>query len=172
MIVRKRKETKSLRELSEKIDTKRRKLPLGGAVFDEKLAPVTGRDTSQSRRLSPKVQFNEAGKHGGGCWKTRIMVSGRYCNIEERARVYYPVEPDVVARVPAWDSIPSAGKMLSILRKARLKDKELRILMLGLDNAGKTTIVKKIMDEDVNTVSPTLGFIIKTIDYEGSEGTS
>ncbi|KAH8848259.1 ADP-ribosylation factor-like protein 2 [Pyricularia oryzae] len=57
--------------------------------------------------------------------------------------------------------------MLSILRKARLKDKELRILMLGLDNAGKTTIVKKIMDEDVNTVSPTLGFIIKTIDYEG-----
>ncbi|EHA53070.1 ADP-ribosylation factor 1 [Pyricularia oryzae 70-15] len=205
MIVRKRKETKSLRELSEKIDTKRRKLPLGGAVFDEKLsvvrlnrvpatasthrAPVTGRDTSQSRRLSQKVQFNEAGKHGGGCWKTRIMVSGRYCNIEERARVYYPVEviedaegfarylrsarssrldqPDVVARVPAWDSIPSAGKMLSILRKARLKDKELRILMLGLDNAGKTTIVKKIMDEDVNTVSPTLGFIIKTIDYEG-----
>ncbi|KAJ4411741.1 hypothetical protein N0V82_008925 [Gnomoniopsis sp. IMI 355080] len=57
--------------------------------------------------------------------------------------------------------------MLSILRKARLKDKELRILMLGLDNAGKTTIVKKIMGEDVNTVSPTLGFIIKTIDYEG-----
>ena len=37
----------------------------------------------------------------------------------------------------------------------------------GLDNAGKTTIVKKIMNEDVNTVSPTLGFNIKTIDYEG-----
>lgn len=75
--------------------------------------------------------------------------------------------------------------MLSILRKARLKDKEMRILMLselpiirvkvkrmlttnsGLDNAGKTTIVKRIMNEDVNSVSPTLGFIIKTIDYEG-----
>ncbi|QPC65422.1 hypothetical protein HYE67_007653 [Fusarium culmorum] len=57
--------------------------------------------------------------------------------------------------------------MLSILRKARLKDKEMRILMLGLDNAGKTTIVKKVMGEDVNTVSPTLGFIIKTIDYLG-----
>ncbi|EOD49561.1 putative adp-ribosylation factor family protein [Neofusicoccum parvum UCRNP2] len=57
--------------------------------------------------------------------------------------------------------------MLSILRKARLKDKEMRILMLGLDNAGKTTIVKKIMDEDVHSVSPTLGFIIKTIEYEG-----
>ncbi|CAI7656431.1 unnamed protein product [Penicillium viridicatum] len=57
--------------------------------------------------------------------------------------------------------------MLSILRKARLKDKEMRILMLGLDNAGKTTIVKRIMDEDVTTVSPTLGFIIKTIDFMG-----
>lgn len=43
----------------------------------------------------------------------------------------------------------------------------MRILMLGLDNAGKTTIVKKIMNEDVNSVSPTLGFIIKTIEYEG-----
>ncbi|KAL8642920.1 MAG: hypothetical protein Q9228_000457 [Teloschistes exilis] len=57
--------------------------------------------------------------------------------------------------------------MLSILRKARFKDKELRILMLGLDNAGKTTIVKRLLNEDVNSVSPTLGFIIRTIDYEG-----
>ncbi|KAK4106180.1 ARF/SAR superfamily [Parathielavia hyrcaniae] len=33
--------------------------------------------------------------------------------------------------------------------------------------AGKTTIVKRIMGEDVTTVSPTLGFNIKTIDYDG-----
>ncbi|KAF4553472.1 ADP-ribosylation factor-like protein 4 [Elsinoe fawcettii] len=39
--------------------------------------------------------------------------------------------------------------------------------MLGLDSAGKTTIVKKIMGEDVYSVSPTLGFIIKTIEYDG-----
>ncbi|RPB06173.1 ARF/SAR superfamily [Choiromyces venosus 120613-1] len=57
--------------------------------------------------------------------------------------------------------------MLAILRKSRLKDQEMRVLMLGLDNAGKTTIVKHVMGEDVNTVSPTLGFIIKTIDYKG-----
>lgn len=37
----------------------------------------------------------------------------------------------------------------------------------GLDNAGKTTIVKKIMNEDVSSVSPTLGFIIKTIEHDG-----
>ena len=39
----------------------------------------------------------------------------------------------------------------------------------GLDNAGKTTIVKRVMNEDVNTVSPTLGFNIKTIDFQGFE---
>ncbi|QDS77526.1 hypothetical protein FKW77_000818 [Venturia effusa] len=57
--------------------------------------------------------------------------------------------------------------MLSILRKARLKDKEMRILLLGLDAAGKTTICKKLLDEPIDGVSPTLGFIIKTIEYEG-----
>ncbi|KAI1002165.1 hypothetical protein K3495_g6035 [Podosphaera aphanis] len=57
--------------------------------------------------------------------------------------------------------------MLSILRKARLKDKEMRILMLGLDNAGKTTIVKRIMGENINEISPTLGFVITTIEHNG-----
>jgi hypothetical protein len=32
--------------------------------------------------------------------------------------------------------------------------------------------VKKIMNEDVNSVSPTLGFIIKTIEYDGYENDS
>lgn len=32
----------------------------------------------------------------------------------------------------------------------------------GLDNAGKTTILKKLNGEDITTISPTLGFNIKT----------
>lgn len=32
----------------------------------------------------------------------------------------------------------------------------------GLDNAGKTTILKKLNDEDISGISPTLGFNIKT----------
>src|SRR5258708_1895580 len=35
----------------------------------------------------------------------------------------------------------------------------------GLDNAGKTTILKKFNGEDINTISPTLGFNIKTLEY-------
>ena len=57
--------------------------------------------------------------------------------------------------------------MLSILRKSRLKDKELRLLLLGLDNAGKTTIVKQLLHEDPTSISPTLGFIITTLDFDG-----
>ncbi|KAJ3326977.1 ADP-ribosylation factor-like protein 2 [Gonapodya sp. JEL0774] len=37
----------------------------------------------------------------------------------------------------------------------------------GLDNAGKTTVVKKLCGEDISTVSPTLGFNIVTLEYSG-----
>ncbi|KAK9236818.1 ADP-ribosylation factor family-domain-containing protein [Lipomyces kononenkoae] len=56
--------------------------------------------------------------------------------------------------------------LLSTIRKQKLKDKEIRLLM-GLDNAGKTTIVKQILGEDVKSVSPTLGFNIRTVESEG-----
>ena len=39
----------------------------------------------------------------------------------------------------------------------------------GLDNAGKTTIVKKFNGEDISTISPTLGFNIQTLEFEGYE---
>lgn len=51
----------------------------------------------------------------------------------------------------------------TILKKLKRKEKEVRILILGLDNAGKTTIVKKLNGEDTNTISPTLGFNISTL---------
>ena len=66
--------------------------------------------------------------------------------------------------------------LLSIIRKQKRKEKEMRILMLyvyfvhliirGLDNAGKTTILKKFLNEDINTISPTLGFKIHSVDYK------
>lgn len=53
--------------------------------------------------------------------------------------------------------------LLTILRKQQLKDRQIRVLILGLDNAGKTTIVKRLMGENVQDVHPTLGFSIKTV---------
>ena len=35
----------------------------------------------------------------------------------------------------------------------------------GLDNAGKTTILKQLQHEDINTISPTLGFKIHSFEF-------
>ena len=80
--------------------------------------------------------------------------------------------------------------LLSILKKVKAKEREMRILMVyvwppvsaarplreastqshlptcpcsGLDNAGKTTVVKRINGEDISTISPTLGFNITSM---------
>jgi ADP-ribosylation factor-like protein 3 len=57
--------------------------------------------------------------------------------------------------------------LLTLLRKLKRTDKEARILVLGLDNAGKTTILKKLADEDITTTMPTQGFNIKSVIHEG-----
>ncbi|KAG5179462.1 ARL2, ARF-like ras superfamily GTPase [Tribonema minus] len=57
--------------------------------------------------------------------------------------------------------------LLSILKKVKEKEREVRLLILGLDNAGKTTIVKKFNGEDITTISPTLGFNINTLEHKG-----
>eukprot|EP00898_Chlorokybus_atmophyticus_P005934 jgi/Chlat1/6341/Chrsp44S05797 len=57
--------------------------------------------------------------------------------------------------------------LLTIIKKVKQKERELRILMVGLDNAGKTTIVKRINGEDISGISPTLGFNIKSMEYKG-----
>ncbi|KAI8466659.1 MAG: ARF-like GTPase [Monoraphidium minutum] len=57
--------------------------------------------------------------------------------------------------------------LLTIIKKVKAKEKEMRLLMVGLDNAGKTTIVKRLNGEDTSTISPTLGFNIKTMEFRG-----
>lgn len=57
--------------------------------------------------------------------------------------------------------------LLSILKKLKLKEKQIRLLILGLDNAGKTTILKRLNGEDIKKISPTLGFNIKSLEYRG-----
>lgn len=58
--------------------------------------------------------------------------------------------------------------LLSILRKFQKdSEREVRILLLGLDNAGKTTILKALADEDVTHIVPTQGFNIKSVNSSG-----
>jgi len=53
--------------------------------------------------------------------------------------------------------------LLSQLRMLKQKQGEARILVLGCDNAGKTTILRALSQEDVSTIQPTQGFNIKTL---------
>ena len=45
---------------------------------------------------------------------------------------------------------------IKLFRKLKSHEaKEMRILLLGLDNAGKTTILKSLASEDISTITPT-----------------
>jgi len=55
--------------------------------------------------------------------------------------------------------------LLDLLRKLKKNDKEAKLLVLGLDNAGKTTILKKLSQEEIKT-TPTQGLNIKTLVHE------
>ena len=53
--------------------------------------------------------------------------------------------------------------LLKLLRSLKKNDTEARILVLGLDNSGKTTILKSMSEEDISTIMPTQGFNIKSL---------
>lgn len=60
------------------------------------------------------------------------------------------------------------GIMMSKLFDSLFGSKEVRILILGLDNAGKTTILYRLQnesDEAVQTI-PTIGFNVETLQYK------
>eukprot|EP00977_Amphora_coffeiformis_P016484 scaffold5111_cov166-Amphora_coffeaeformis.AAC.4 len=60
------------------------------------------------------------------------------------------------------------GIMMSRLFETLFGSKEVRILILGLDNAGKTTILYRLQnesDEAVQTI-PTIGFNVETLQYK------
>ena len=60
------------------------------------------------------------------------------------------------------------GIVMSRLFESLFGSKEVRILILGLDNAGKTTILYRLQnesDEAVQTI-PTIGFNVETLQYK------
>mmetsp|Transcript_37571 Transcript_37571/g.83666 ORF Transcript_37571/g.83666 Transcript_37571/m.83666 type:complete len:179 (-) Transcript_37571:492-1028(-) len=53
--------------------------------------------------------------------------------------------------------------LLDLLRGLKKNQGEARLLVLGLDNAGKTTILKSLSGEDPSNTMPTQGFNIKSV---------
>eukprot|EP00929_Paragymnodinium_shiwhaense_P076542 TRINITY_DN3937_c0_g1_i13.p2 TRINITY_DN3937_c0_g1~~TRINITY_DN3937_c0_g1_i13.p2 ORF type:complete len:182 (-),score=53.69 TRINITY_DN3937_c0_g1_i13:60-605(-) len=58
------------------------------------------------------------------------------------------------------------GMMFTKLFQRMLGSKEMRILMVGLDAAGKTTILYKLKLGEVVTTIPTIGFNVETVEYK------
>ncbi|KAI9363948.1 ADP-ribosylation factor-like protein 3 [Zopfochytrium polystomum] len=58
--------------------------------------------------------------------------------------------------------------LFTLLRRLRrAAEREVRLLLLGLDNAGKTSILKRLACEDITEVKPTQGFNIKSVHQDG-----
>lgn len=109
-------------------------------------------------------------------WCSRPPLGKRNRNEEAKKSNFFFERPlcQICARSRAGDrgrtsAAPpvSAMGLLTIIKKVKAKEKEVRVLMVGLDNAGKTTIVKRVNGEDISTISPTLGFNIKTMSFRG-----
>lgn len=58
-----------------------------------------------------------------------------------------------------------SGGLLSYFR-GLLGAREMRILILGLDGAGKTTILYKLQVGEVVTTIPTIGFNVEQVTYK------
>jgi len=53
--------------------------------------------------------------------------------------------------------------LVELLKNYKKSDKEAKILVLGLDNAGKTTLLRQISNEQIDCIEPTKGFNVKTL---------
>ena len=53
------------------------------------------------------------------------------------------------------------------LESVILSPSKVKRAILGLDNAGKTTILKQLSSEDITQVTPTQGFNIKSVNTSG-----
>ncbi|KAH7905797.1 ARF/SAR [Hygrophoropsis aurantiaca] len=58
------------------------------------------------------------------------------------------------------------GLSVSRLFAGLFGNKEMRILMIGLDAAGKTTILYKLKLGEIVTTIPTIGFNVETVEYK------
>ena len=56
--------------------------------------------------------------------------------------------------------------MGGIFSKKKKVQKEVKILLLGLDNAGKTTMLKAVCGENLKQISPTKGFNVKLLERD------
>lgn len=74
--------------------------------------------------------------------------------------------PPLGPRCPQKAAAVIMGNIFGNLLKSLIGKKEMRILMVGLDAAGKTTILYKLKLGEIVTTIPTIGFNVETVEYK------
>jgi len=67
---------------------------------------------------------------------------------------------------PSNISVVVMGLTISSVLTRLFGKKQMRILMVGLDAAGKTTILYKLKLGEIVTTIPTIGFNVETVEYK------
>jgi small GTP-binding protein len=121
----------------------------------QRIAPISSRglaEEEQRRRATGELSYS-ANWHGAYAAQTKEAAKS-YTN--------YPVEPST-SQSAGCGIMNFFGKMRSTL----FSDKsEHRVIMLGLDAAGKTTILYKLKLGEIVTTIPTIGFNVETVEYK------
>ncbi|CAF0874154.1 unnamed protein product [Adineta steineri] len=129
-------------------------------TYADRTAPIRNQSVEWCHNLSDVIQ-------------ALIQNGLRIETIKEFDYSPYDCFPNSVKTTDGFYQIKGLEKkiplgLLDILRKLRSTPQdELRILLLGLDNAGKTTLLKVLASEDISHITPTQGFNIKSVQSTG-----
>lgn len=91
-----------------------------------------------------------------------ITAAAQFCRINKNCIPILPVIFDVFFN---FFHVLIKGGLLSYFR-GLLGSREMRILILGLDGAGKTTILYRLQVGEVVTTIPTIGFNVEQVTYK------
>uniref|UniRef100_G1LKG2 FKBP prolyl isomerase 11 n=1 Tax=Ailuropoda melanoleuca TaxID=9646 RepID=G1LKG2_AILME len=123
---------------------------------------------------------NRLGGVGGSGTSAERNLRGRRRRLRRRSREQeqhrvFHTRDQAKTRLPLLPLEPSCpqkvvavimGNIFGNLLKSLIGKKEMRILMVGLDAAGKTTILYKLKLGEIVTTIPTIGFNVETVEYK------
>ncbi|XP_062486576.1 LOW QUALITY PROTEIN: ADP-ribosylation factor 3 [Pezoporus occidentalis] len=125
-----------------------------------------------------RVGGGEGGVRGGGGGhrelsrdrRDRASASGGGSGAESAAgggsHRYRHRHQDPASPADGASAAVTMGNIFGNLLKSLIGKKEMRILMVGLDAAGKTTILYKLKLGEIVTTIPTIGFNVETVEYK------
>ncbi|XP_030366278.1 ADP-ribosylation factor 3 [Strigops habroptila] len=117
-----------------------------------------GKEEWGGHRALSRDRRDRASASGGGSGAESAAGGGSH---RYRHRHQDPASP-----VDGASAAVTMGNIFGNLLKSLIGKKEMRILMVGLDAAGKTTILYKLKLGEIVTTIPTIGFNVETVEYK------